>query len=413
MRRTLKGRVAVAIAIGSLLAAIVPGVASAARPQGVLLLNATSVDAGDAHACGTVTGGGAFCWGDDTYLQLGNFDQTDALEPLPVDTDSQQNYLTDVVSLGAGESSSCAAMVDGTAWCWGAAMLGDGTNDPSVLPVRVVQDDDSALTGVVQVSVGGDVACALTDAGAAYCWGTGGTTGDGTNTDRYGAVRVRKGDGSPLTGVVAVSAGSDHACARTTAGAAWCWGRNMSGQLSDGSTKDRRSAVRVRSGAGQVTRVSSVSAGTGFTCLSRTDGSAWCAGDGYWGNLGNGTAENTTRMIPVTRRSGLPLVAQVSAGDSHACAVGRDGSAWCWGSNLKGELGNGTHKKSLVPVQVHRSAPKALGKVRSISAGNTFTCAHQGLPQAVWCWGANADGEVGDGTGEDAYYAKQVLFSYP
>ena len=134
--------------------------------------------------CSSDLEGVPFCWGDDTYWQLGNYDRVGSLTPLPVDVDSQRTYLQDVLSVAAGESSSCAVKADGSAVCWGASMLGDGTNDPSVLPVEVVQDDLSPLGGVTQVSVGGDVACARTSDGGAWCWGAGSVTGDGTFTER-------------------------------------------------------------------------------------------------------------------------------------------------------------------------------------------------------------------------------------
>ena len=171
-------------------------------------------------------------------------------------------------------------------------------------------------------------------------------------------------------------------------------------------------AVRVKDARGRIKGVETISVGSGFGCLSRRDGSAWCWGDGFWGNLGDGRSESSKVAVRVIARGGLPRVRQVSAGESHACAATVSGSAFCWGSNLSGELGTGTHKKSPIAVQVRRGA-KALGKVTSVSAGNTFSCAWQGAPQAVWCWGANESGEVGDGTGDDQYVAVKVLFSFP
>ena len=93
------------------------------------------------------------------------------------------------------------------------------------------------------VSVGINHTCGRTAAGAAYCWGANaaGQLGDGTTTDRSSAVPVAGG-----VSFTAVSTSTtDHTCGMTAAGAAYCWGNNASGQLGDGTTTNRSTPVRV------------------------------------------------------------------------------------------------------------------------------------------------------------------------
>jgi alpha-tubulin suppressor-like RCC1 family protein len=97
---------------------------------------------------------------------------------------------------------------------------------------------------------------------------------------------------------VSVTAGSVHTCARTSSGAVACWGRNVYGQLGDGSTVDRPSPVRVP-GSYQ-----SVDATGAHTCGARADGGIDCWGYNVEGQLGDGT--RTHRASPVRVSRSLP-----------------------------------------------------------------------------------------------------------
>jgi alpha-tubulin suppressor-like RCC1 family protein len=144
-----------------------------------------------------------------------------------------------------------------------------------------------------------------------------------------------------------VAAGEDHTCARLTDGTLWCWGWNYHGQLGDGSHTDSSVPVQVDR-LGSV--VNEVSAGKDFTCARKVDSSLWCWGYDDYGELGNGTTLEKT--IP-TQVSGMGQnVDQVSAGQYFACANDAYGYTWCWGSNLTGQLGDGTfNDTSAVPIQ--------------------------------------------------------------
>lgn len=92
----------------------------------------------------------------------------------------------------------------------------------------------------------------------------------------------------------------------------------------------------------------------------------------------------------------LEEVTQVSAGALHTCALRAEGSVYCWGANAVGQLGDGTRDDSRAPVRV-RDLPPA----RSIAAGEDYTCAS--TDRGIYCWGANAVGQLGNGESANGY----------
>jgi alpha-tubulin suppressor-like RCC1 family protein len=239
-----------------------------------------------------------------------------------------------VAQVTAGFLHTCARRADATVWCWGenfAGQLGDGTTSSRAMPVQV-----AGLVGAVaEVSAGGGHSCARQTDGTLWCWGFNvtGQLGDGTATDRLTPIQV-----SALgTTVTEVSAGAEHTCARRTGSTLWCWGRNHFGQVGDGTFADRAAPVQV---AALEASVAQSSAGYSHTCARKTDGTLWCWGANFSGQLGDGT--ETERLIPVEVATLGAAVAEVSAGGSHSCARKSDHSVWCWGAYLDDSSGDPT-----------------------------------------------------------------------
>jgi len=248
------------------------------------------------------------------------------------------------VSVGAG--SACAVDTAGTARCWGAngfGQLGTGSttgpqscqgNQCSPQPVPVA----GRLT-FTAISAGGSVACSVTKAGGAYCWGFGGSgqLGDGTTTYSVAAPVAVAGQ----LVFNSVSAGDRSTCGITTSGGAYCWGENSVGELGDGTTTGQQCGgelcrtVPVAVAGGLV--FTGVSVGNNFACGVTTTGAAYCWGANGVGQLGNGTT--TPSAAPVAVAGGLTFAA-VSAGNAAACGVTTAGATYCWGSG------------SLVPLRV-------------------------------------------------------------
>src|SRR5205814_1050566 len=202
------------------------------------------------------------------------------------------------------------------------------------------------------------------------------------------------GDGAPTsppgaTGVAwaAVSAGVEHTCGVTAAGAAYCWGYNYDGKLGDGTTTQRLTPVRVASDV----RFATVGAGNTHSCGVTDAGVMYCWGFNGVGEVGDGTT--TKHLTPVLAAGGLNFAA-VGLSAAHNCAVTAAGAAYCWGSNSEGELGDGTTTQRLTPVLV-ASNVRFAALARGIANGHTCGVTAAG---AAYCWGSNRTGQLGDGT---------------
>lgn len=238
---------------------------------------------------------------------------------------------------------------------------------------------------VVSISQGGMHACAVVVSGAVYCWGYYNGSGSHGTGDFLSSPTPRQVVG--LTNAVQVSAGHDHTCARTSAGAAFCWGEGQGGRLGNGSTATRNTPVAVTNMGSGVTHIA---AGAGSTCAIR-NGAAFCWGGGFAGKLGNNSTADSSVPVQVSGLTSGVTDIDVDIGMHSACAV-HNGAAKCWGYNASGNLGEGTNTERRTPVQV----VGLTSGVTSIDAGSSHVCAvHNGVPK---CWGANGSGQLGDGT---------------
>jgi alpha-tubulin suppressor-like RCC1 family protein len=292
------------------------------------------------------------------------------------------NLTNSVRAISVGVGYTCALTTNRGVKCWGAnkdGQLGDGTTNASSIPVEVY----GLTSGVRAITVGYVDTCALTSNGGAKCWGFNGNgeLGDGTQNNSKTPIDV-----SGLTsGVIAISAGRDSACALTTSGGVKCWGANEGGQLGDGTTNSSSIPVDVYE---LTSGVRAISVGQGNACALTSGGGVKCWGNNYYGELGNGTNKNSATPVDV---SGLASgVIAISVGRGDACAVTTNGGVKCWGANKYGQLGNGTQENSALPVEVYGLS----SGVSAISVGNGYACVLTSIG-GVKCWGNNQDGELG------------------
>jgi alpha-tubulin suppressor-like RCC1 family protein len=152
----------------------------------------------------------------------------------------------------------------------------------------------------------------------------------------------------------ALAAGAFHTCALTDDGAAFCWGTNDDGQLGDGSTNQGDIPVAVSLPAGVT--FSSLSAGSYHTCGITHAGAAYCWGLDEVGQLGDGhvydgSVETSTVPVAVVMPPGVSFTTVVS-GYGHNCALSSTGKAYCWGNTYLGAVDDGSVDDSPVPVPV-------------------------------------------------------------
>jgi alpha-tubulin suppressor-like RCC1 family protein len=237
-----------------------------------------------------------------------------------------------------------AVRTDGTAWAWGCntnGQLGDGSVTSRTSPVSVV----GGFGDWCEISAGLAHSLAVRTDGTAWAWGLNnyGRLGDLTVTARSSPVSVVGG----FSDWCQISAGGTHSLAVRTDGTAWAWGLNTSGQLGDGSVTNQSSPVSVVGGFGDWCEISA----GGFHSLAvRTDGTAWAWGSNTYGRLGDLTV--TARSSPVSVVGGFGDWCQVSGGRFHSLAVRTDGTAWAWGYNSNGQLGDGSVTSRTSPVSV-------------------------------------------------------------
>lgn len=219
--------------------------------------------------------------------------------------------------------------------------------------------------------------------------------------------------GLELPGLVEVTSGWMHSCGRGAAGEVYCWGNNATGNLGDGTAANARPVAKRVTGFDAPVR--QVSAGADHTCALTEVGDIWCWGGnlaGQLGGLGADTAvvrRNPGKLTLDAWGRRLPAFTQLSAGNSHSCALDTTGTPWCWGGNSAGQLGDGCYGCAFTsgggaprPVNVQR-----MGAVRKVLAGATHSCAV--TPQdALWCWGDNGYGQLGVDSTTDLRAPEQV-----
>jgi alpha-tubulin suppressor-like RCC1 family protein len=294
-----------------------------------------------------------------------------------------------VTALAGGALHTCAVTRAGGVKCWGdnsVGELGNGTNTDSSTPVDVL----GLTSGVAAIAAGGTHTCAITGSGGVMCWGgycgcaaSPGVLGNGQKIDSNVPVDVL----GLTSGATAIAAGEIHTCVVSSAGGIKCWGYGGDGQLGNGATTSSASPVDV---AGLTRPVTAIVADSSNTCALTRNGGLLCWGTNLYGELGDGST--TSSSLP-TEVSGLTSgVTAIAAGGGHACAVTSGIGVTCWGKNTYGELGNDSTTSSSTPVNVSGLTTG----IAAIAAGDLHTCALTS-GGAVECWGNNEFGQLGNG----------------
>ncbi len=334
--------------------------------------------------------------------------------------------------------------VHGSVLTWGDnqyGQLGNGTVTRSLLAGPIVPAAGQALNNIVQVAGGGRYSLALTSNGSVYAWGddTYGQLGDGKQTFSSqvnensipGVVQTQSG---PLTNVVAIAAGQDHALALTADGSVYSWGRNQYGQLGNGSTdssayysyygyvSDNPYATLVRGGShfsyASLSGVTAIAAGGYHSLAVLSDGTVVAWGynsSGQLGDAASGSGADSAYPVPV---SSLTNAVSVAAGQYFSLALTASGSVYGWGYDNDGELGIGSFGvNQTVPVLVQlNDATTNLPLVATqIAAGDSFALALVSAG-SVYAWGSDAldqlgDNSAGSGAGSASGFGTSSPFS--
>lgn len=202
----------------------------------------------------------------------------------------------------------------------------------------------------------------------------------------------------PQSSVVHGSGGDTHTCAVLGSGDLYCWGGNLYGQLGIGTT----TAVSVPTRIAFQARFRRVAASGSFTCAVTSQGTVLCWGNNLSSQLGPG--QSITQTTPVTV-AGIDVgITDITAGYGHACALTQSRGVKCWGDNGSGQVGAGTVAWSEPP----RDVIGLTSGVHTIVAGRGHTCAVTDQ-RKLFCWGANHDGQLGNGVNGTSNVPVEVL----
>jgi alpha-tubulin suppressor-like RCC1 family protein len=316
------------------------------------------------YSCALTTSNEAYCWGDNPSGGLGDGTINPRLTPGIVS--GGQTF----IQISAGDEHTCALVEDGRVFCWGFGAL---------VPTVV-----GGGHSFIQMTAGKAHTCALTTDLEAFCWGdnTLGQLGTGSGN---AATPVAVAGEHRFT---ALAAGRQHTCGIDEAQNAWCWGANGKGQLGDGGTTDRSQPIQV-TGSHAFVRIDG---GWDTTCAVDADGDGWCWGSNTDGELGNGVQSDDATSDP-TQVVGGHSFTHMSTNTLRSCGITSDDRALCWGNNGGGYLGVGhANHPVLQPTEV-----TGLHAFVAIDLGRAHLCAVE-ASAALYCWGQNGAGQLGDGT---------------
>ena len=324
----------------------------------------------------------AYCWGDNHRGALGIGGLPWREGPMAVDEGKRRFY-----SLSVSAYYNCALEV-GTnhPFCWGRDPASGVATGPSPNEVTVPTLVAGGRFRFSAISAGTEVVCGIeVDTRWAYCWGAGDLTGEGTGRRQSTPTRVG-GTGSDMR-FASISASPGVVCGiEADTQRAYCWGRNQSGQVGDGTTTPRLTPTLV---GGPAIRFGSISAGATVVCgLESETGRAYCWGANADGQLGDGTT--SPRLLPTALAGDALQFSSIDAGPHMACAVEAiTDAAYCWGRNFNGSLGDGTRNDRRTPRLVWGGLRFA--SVSTGGAGGEYggyeTCGIQTATGRAYCWG--------------------------
>ena len=376
-------------------------------PVQVVYYNVVAI-AGASHSMAIKGDGSVWAWGANNYGQLGigrfSIDGGQAIIPEPIPTQvvgpAGVAFLTDIIAVSTGDFHTVALKSDGTVWAWGNnahGELGIGNTSAGITRPRQVidpADDTGFLTDAVAVLAYGSKSVALKSDGTVW------------------ALNVTPSQVLGLTDIVAI-AGIYHFVALKKDGTVWTMGENTQGQLGDGTTTNRSAPVQVRGpgGAGFLTDIVAISAGTYHTVALKKDGTVWTWGYNNYGQLGDGTTARRLTPVqvadPADGSGFLTGIRAITARGPLTSALKSDGTVWAWGGG--GALGDGTATQRHTPVQV--VGPGGVGFLTDVIAIAPLKALKS--DGTVWAWGANTYGSLGDGTTTESLTPVLVLLADP
>lgn len=320
------------------------------------------------------------------------------------DPDCQVNACA--MQLALGLEHACALARDGTVRCWGLNSLGQLGTGPGGMSEAGAYDTKNVGTKVMglgpakAITAGFYHTCALLQNGELWCWGDNSkgqlamATDGGPQPPNPAPAKI----GAAPAMVDEVQAGGWHTCVRS-AGTVTCWGLNSTGQLGMGTGYDggvNPNFVTTPTAIGGLSGVTDLGLGDQFTCVA-AGGNVSCFGSNAFGQLGRGgDAGGPPFSQTPAAAMGLSSVTDVAKSNgAHQCALS-GGNVLCWGRNQYAQAGSAPS----VPVTIPQMVSGITGGPVEVAPGGTHTCARVADGGTVQCWGENGHGQTGDAIGD-------------
>jgi alpha-tubulin suppressor-like RCC1 family protein len=325
------------------------------------LSDAIQLSAGGTTTCTVVSDGGVHCWGGNDKAQLG-------LRLTPALSDNLAHPTPSVVALPSaatrvdvGQRSACALLTTGAAWCWGDNSQRELAR-PSPTTVGGPAKAEVGSLAFARTASGTNSGFGVTNAGELFVWGAAAGP-EGSVAGRFASLSPDPTPApiglGPVTSFAVSSTtiavtpsgrqGIGHACGIVN-GSLHCWGVSLVGAMGSGlpDPVPTPAVARVES---ETAWPQQVAAAGEITCVRLTDGTVHCAGDNTRGALGRDTTDAFSMFFePANLFDGHAV--QVALAKRTVCALVQGGSVVCWGSNERGELGQGTTDTTPHPTPV-------------------------------------------------------------
>ncbi len=302
-----------------------------------------SINSGNSVSCGITKTGVGYCWGYGAVGMLGNGGTTNALVPTAISVTGGDLWS----QLSVGNVATCGVTTDGRGYCWGInsyGQIGDSTNTTKVTRSQV---KGSLVWKKIETegftnTFNHETSCGITVDNNIYCWGSNfyGELGDGNPGSGINPIPVKLLVSKPWSDI---EMGATFACALTEAGEAYCWGANFNGALGIGSTINQSTPTLVLNDI----KWTHLFGGYWANCGLDTQGKAYCWGINNYGQVGNG-ATSTAQTAPALV-SGNQVWIDLGSGSARSCGINQFNQAYCWGNN---NLGAGNTTSSLKPWRV-------------------------------------------------------------
>lgn len=378
---------------------VVTSLAPIGAPMVVATEATDRIALGVAHTCAIDQDDLIWCWGSNTFGQLGSATHAGLTRSLvPVRADDLPGGRRPV-RIVAGATHSCVLADDASVWCWGGNDFGQsGGSGVTLLRSPAQMSFAHAVRSVV---AGGSHTCAVLTNDETHCWGLNnfGQLGVGSSDTNVNDQPRQVAQVPGSFTVRDLSIGSTHMCAVSAADEAWCWGSWVDGKLGTSGTSNvpqpQRSAAL--QGAAHL-----AATGADHTCIALAT-SVTCFGNNSFGQLAF-TPNNTPNDVPTERSLGAAVL-DLEAGENFTCALVSSSTPVCWGANASQQLGPGS------ALTADNHIPTAVAgldaTVVDIALGGEHACAVMG-DGMVRCWGENNDGQLGLNSRTDRHTATQV-----